>query len=65
MADYTLPLQFRRLCEQAAKETDSKKLLELTQAISRLFDEREKANHPDKRDVPIRPSPDTLNTRRP
>jgi hypothetical protein len=55
MADCTLPLplQFRRLCEQAAKETDSKKLLELTEAINRLFDERERANHPDKRDVPI------------
>ena len=36
--------QFRQLSEQAATETDPKKLLELTQAINRIFDEREKAN---------------------
>ena len=44
MADHHLTEQFRQLCEQAAKETDSKKLLELTQAINRIFDERDKAN---------------------
>jgi hypothetical protein len=47
MAD-SLPiaLRFRQLCEQAAKETDPKRLLELTQAIGRIFDEREKAKQP-------------------
>jgi len=35
--------QFRQLWEPA-KETDPKKLLELTQAINRIFDEREKAS---------------------
>ena len=44
MPDHRLAEQFRQLCEQAAKETDPKKLLELTQAINRIFDEREKAN---------------------
>jgi hypothetical protein len=45
MAD-ELPItrKFRQLCEQAAKETDPRKLLELTQAINRIFDERERAN---------------------
>ena len=48
MAD-NLPivLKFKQLCEQAAKETDSQKLLALTQAIDRIFDEREKAKHLD------------------
>ena len=41
--DLPIALRFRQLCEQAAKETDSQKLLELTQAIGRIFDEREKA----------------------
>jgi hypothetical protein len=45
--DHNLAEQFRRLCEQAAKETDPKKMLELTQAINRIFDEREKAKHLD------------------
>jgi hypothetical protein len=44
MPDHRLAEQFRKLCEQAAKETDPKKLLELTQAINRIFGEREKAN---------------------
>ncbi len=44
MGDHALSLRFRQLCEQAAKETDSTKLLALTQEINRLFDEREKAN---------------------
>ena len=44
MPDHQLAKQFRQLCEQAAKETDPQKLLELTQAINRIFDEREKAN---------------------
>ena len=44
MPDHQLAKQFRQLCEQAAKETDFQKLLELTQAINRIFDEREKAN---------------------
>jgi len=39
--------QFRKLCEQAAKETDSKKLLELTREINRIFDQPEKAKQPD------------------
>jgi hypothetical protein len=42
--DLPITLKFRQLCEQAAKETDFQKLLELTQAINRIFDEREKAN---------------------
>ena len=45
--DLAIALRFRQLCEQAAKETDSQKLLELTQAIDRIFDEREKAKQPD------------------
>ncbi len=44
MPDHRLAEQFRQLCEQAAEETDPKKLLELTQAINRIFDERERAN---------------------
>ena len=44
MANPTLSEKFRLLCEQAAKETDSQKLLELSQAINRIFDERDKAN---------------------
>jgi len=44
MADLTLSEKFKQLCGQAARETDSQKLLELTQAINRIFDEREKAN---------------------
>ena len=44
MGDRTLSLRFRQLCEQAARETDSTKLLALTQEINQLFDEREKAN---------------------
>ncbi len=44
MPDHRLAEQSRQLCEQTAKETDPKKLLELTQAINRIFDEREKAN---------------------
>jgi hypothetical protein len=44
MPDHRLAEQFRQLCEQAATETGPKKLLELTQAINRIFDEREKAN---------------------
>jgi len=48
MADVLpIALRFRQLCEQAAKESDSQKLLELTQAIGRIFDEREKAKHLD------------------
>ncbi len=43
MTDHRLAEQFRQLCEQAAKETDPQKLLELTRAINRIFDEREKA----------------------
>jgi hypothetical protein len=43
MADRTLSEQFRQLCELAAIETDPQKLLELTRAINRIFDEREKA----------------------
>ena len=42
--DLPITLKFRQLCEQAAKETDPKKLLELTRAINRIFDEREIAN---------------------
>jgi hypothetical protein len=41
--DLPIAVRFRRLCQQAAKETDRQKLLELTQAIGRIFDEREKA----------------------
>lgn len=52
MDDHTLSLRFRQLCEEAAKETDSTKLLALTQEINRLFDEREKVKRPsDKRDA--------------
>jgi hypothetical protein len=47
MPDHRLAEQFRKLCEQAAKETDSKKLLELTREIDRIFDQREKAKQPD------------------
>jgi hypothetical protein len=43
MPDPRLAEQFRKLCEQAAKETDSEKLLELTKQINWIFDEREKA----------------------
>jgi hypothetical protein len=44
MADnLPITLRFRQLCELAAKETDPKKLLELTQGINRIFDERERA----------------------
>jgi hypothetical protein len=46
MSDNALSLRFRQLCELAAKETDSTKLLALTQDINRLFDEREKADRP-------------------
>ena len=42
--DRRLAEQFRKLCEQAAKETDPPQLLELTREINRLFDEGEKAN---------------------
>jgi hypothetical protein len=45
--DLPIALRFRQLCERAAKETDPKKLLELTQAIGRIFDERDKAKHLD------------------
>jgi len=45
--DLPIALRFRQLCERAAKETDPQKLLELTQAISRIFDEREKAKQLD------------------
>jgi hypothetical protein len=45
--DLPIALRFRQLCEQAAKETDSQKLLELTEAIGRIFDEREKAKQPE------------------
>jgi hypothetical protein len=45
--DLPIALRFRQLCELAAKETDPKKLAELTQAISRIFDECEKAKHLD------------------
>ncbi len=45
--DLPIALRFRQLCEQAAKETNPKKLLELTEAIGRIFDEREKAKHMD------------------
>jgi hypothetical protein len=44
MGDHALSQRFRQLCEHAAKETDPTKLLALTQAINRLFDEHEKAN---------------------
>jgi hypothetical protein len=51
MGDNALSLRFRQLCEQATRETDSTKLLALTQEINRLFDKREKANRPpDKRE---------------
>jgi hypothetical protein len=33
---------WKRLCEQAAVEQDHEKLLELTQEINRLLDEKEK-----------------------
>jgi hypothetical protein len=46
--DLPIALRFRQLCEQAAKETDPHKLLELTQAINRIFDEREKAKRLDR-----------------
>ena len=45
MQDRRLAEEFKELCEEAAKETDSKKLLELTTRINRIFDEREKADH--------------------
>jgi hypothetical protein len=35
--------QLQQLCDQAAKETDPTKLLELTQAINRIFDERQES----------------------
>ena len=44
MANPTLSENFRLLCEQAAEETDSQKLLELTKAINRIFDERQEAD---------------------
>ena len=49
MADnLPITLRFSQLCEQAARETDPKKMLELTREINRIFDEREKAKHPDR-----------------
>jgi hypothetical protein len=39
--DDVVTSDWRSLCEQASKETDSQKLLELTAEIARLLDDKE------------------------
>lgn len=37
---------FEQLCEEASRETDTHRLIALTQEINRLLEEREKRLHP-------------------
>jgi hypothetical protein len=43
MADHFDPTLLQQLCEQASKETDTQKLLELTKQIGDLLDKKQSA----------------------